>query len=96
VNSCRLRLKFSLLTQPCNVLLRGPSYDATMLEPIEPEAPGRLVAGPIVCPICWDHALERIEGIRLSTRTVDEHAIGKVSLYRCSHWHLFALFEREL
>jgi hypothetical protein len=67
-----------------------------MQESPEIEESARLVAGPIVCPICWDHALERIEGVHLSARTVIEHDISRVSLYRCSHWHLFALFHQTL
>jgi hypothetical protein len=67
-----------------------------MQEAAESEESARLVAGPIVCPICWDHALEMIEGIHLSARTVFEHEIGRVSIYRCSHWHMFAIFQQAL
>jgi hypothetical protein len=67
-----------------------------MQESVETDESARLVAGPIVCPICWDHALEKIEGIHLSARSISEHDISRVSMYRCCHWHLFALFEQTL
>ena len=47
---------------------------------------------PIVCPICWDHAVERVEGIVLSARQSGGRDLSQVSIYRCAHWHLFALF----
>jgi hypothetical protein len=68
-----------------------------MEEPHELEVSDRLVAGPIVCPVCWDHALEKLEGVRLSARTFAEQPfISRVHVYRCSHWHIFALFEQAL
>jgi hypothetical protein len=68
-----------------------------MNEPLEVEVSDRLVAGPIVCPICWDHALEKLEGIRLSARTFAEQPfISRVLLYRCSSWHIFAVFEQHV
>jgi hypothetical protein len=49
------------------------------------------------CPICWDHALEKLEGIRLSARTFAEQPfISRVLVYRCSSWHVFAVFEQAL
>jgi hypothetical protein len=71
-------------------------HDYYMQESPEIEESAKLVAGPIACRICWDHALERVEGIHLSARTVSEHDISRVLLYRCSHWHMFALFQQTL
>ena len=76
-------------------LARVPNRVRLMEEPLEVGV-SRLVAGPVVCPICWGHALERIEGIRLVARTVTEHDISRVLLYRCDHWHMFAVFEQAL
>jgi hypothetical protein len=68
-----------------------------MNEPSQVEVSDRLIAGPIVCPICWDHALEKLEGIRLSARTFAEQPfISRVLVYRCSSWHVFAVFEQAL
>lgn len=52
------------------------------------------IEAPIVCPVCWDHAVERIEGIVLSARSVDGRNLSQVSIYRCTHWHVFALFNQ--
>ncbi len=49
---------------------------------------------PIVCPVCWDHAVEKVEGITLSASNASGKIVGGASIYRCSHWHLFALFEQ--
>jgi len=49
---------------------------------------------PIVCPVCWDHAVERVEDVRLSAHTKDGRNVGGAFVYRCSHWHLFALFNQ--
>ena len=49
---------------------------------------------PIVCPVCWYHAVERVEGIVLSARPIGGHDLSQVSVYRCAHWHLFALFNQ--
>lgn len=43
------------------------------------------VRGPDGCPICWDHDLEKLDNVQLY------HGI----VYRCSSWHVFAVFERE-
>jgi hypothetical protein len=68
-----------------------------MEEPQEFEVSDRLIAGPIVCPICWDHALEKLEGVRLSARTYAEQPfINRALVYRCSSWHIFAVFEQTL
>jgi hypothetical protein len=46
---------------------------------------------PLVCPVCCDHEIERIEGIVLSAGATGGRELNQVSVYRCSHWHLFAL-----
>lgn len=56
----------------------------------------RLVAGPIVCPVCWDHALETLDGLHLTARTTAEQSVSRVHVYRCSAWHVFAVFEQSL
>jgi hypothetical protein len=49
------------------------------------------VEAPLVCPVCCDHAIEQIEGIVLSASAMGGRNLSNVSMYRCSHWHLFAL-----
>jgi hypothetical protein len=66
-----------------------------MLETSDNEITSRPTEGPIVCLVCRDHALEQLEGIHLSARTVKEQHISKVAVYRCSHGHLFALFRQN-
>jgi hypothetical protein len=67
-----------------------------MQQHVEVDLTKGLVAGPIVCPICWDHELEPIEGVRMVARTVTEHDVSRVRLYRCTAWHMFAVFEQTL
>ena len=73
----------------------APTYYPPMQQPLEVEE-SRLIAGPIVCPVCWDHALERIDGLHLTARTIEERRVSRVLMYRCSHWHVFAVFEQAL
>jgi hypothetical protein len=48
-------------------------------------------------PICWDHALEKLEGIRLSAKSYAEQPLmNRVVVYRCSSGHVFAVFEQTL
>jgi len=49
---------------------------------------------PIVCPVCWDRAIERVDGVRLSASNEQGRNIGRAAIYRCSRWHIFALFEQ--
>ena len=49
------------------------------------------VAAPIVCPVCCDDAIERIDGIVLSARAMGGRDLSQVTMYRCGHWHLFVL-----
>ena len=51
---------------------------------------------PIVCPICWDRSIEKLEGVALSASTSGGRNVGGAFVYRCSHWHLFALFQQQL
>jgi hypothetical protein len=51
---------------------------------------------PISCPICLDTTIERLEGIVLAARTRDGNEVAGVSVYHCSHWHLFALFNQPV
>ena len=51
----------------------------------------KTVEAPLVCPVCCDHDIERIEGIVLSASATGGRNLSQVSMYRCSHWHLFAL-----
>jgi len=54
------------------------------------------VESPITCPICCDHAVEQIEGIVLSARTAGGRDLSQVAVYRCDHWHLFALLYQPI
>jgi hypothetical protein len=63
--------------------------DATMPRSKEP-----LPGVPIACPLCLDHTVEQVEGIVLSAQPIGGREISKVSVYRCSFWHLFAVFEQ--
>lgn len=67
-----------------------------MEQSLEVDLTRGLAAGPVVCPICWDHELESIDGIRMIARTVTEHDVSRVSIYRCSAWHMFAVFEQTV
>ena len=50
------------------------------------------IEAPLSCPVCCDHAIEQIKGIVLSARAMGGRDLTQVTMYRCSHWHLFALF----
>ena len=47
---------------------------------------------PVVCPVCWDRAVEPVHGVRLSV-TINgiPSDVHGVSVFRCSSWHLFIL-----
>jgi hypothetical protein len=48
---------------------------------------------PTICPKCWDNMLEPVSGVELVA--VHSSAMTIVSpalLYRCSQWHIFAVF----
>lgn len=49
------------------------------------------VEAPLICPVCCDHGIEPIEGIALSASAMGGRELSRVSVYRCSHWHVFAL-----
>ena len=61
----------------------------------EQDIPRTLENMPTVCPVCWEHDITRVEDVRLSTDVGDAHEVGKASVYRCGHWHLFAVFEQS-
>ena len=61
----------------------------------ESNIPRPLIDTPTVCPVCWNHDITRVEDVRLATTSGDEHNVGKASVYRCGHWHLFALFDQS-
>jgi hypothetical protein len=65
-----------------------------MQQSIEQEISKALERGPIVCPVCWDHAVERIEGVTVSADNLNGKQISGVNLYHCSYWHAFAVFEQ--
>jgi hypothetical protein len=70
-----------------------PVYDAAMQQFAEAETLEALERGPLVCPVCWDHGVERIEGVTLSADNLRGKPISGALLYHCSHWHIFAVFE---
>lgn len=48
---------------------------------------------PIACPICLDHTIEPIEGVRLSASICGAvSCIHGVSAFHCSNWHVFTIF----
>jgi hypothetical protein len=65
----------------------------TMQQSIEQENPVALATGPIVCPVCWDHGVERIESVTLSADNLNGKPVSGALLYHCSHWHIFAVFD---
>jgi hypothetical protein len=68
-----------------------------MEEPREFEVSDRLIAGAYRLPDLLGSRFERLEGVRLSARTYAEQPFIKRALvYRCSSWHIFALFEQTL
>jgi hypothetical protein len=48
-----------------------------------------------VCPVCWDHAIEKIEGLAVSADNLNGKQISGAFLYRCTNWHIFAVFEQH-
>ena len=48
---------------------------------------------PIVCPICWDHAITPLKDIELiALHRTEIQVVPRVATYYCSNWHVFALF----
>ena len=47
---------------------------------------------PLRCPVCSDHMVEPLEGVRLSV-TINgvQSGVHGVSAYRCNQWHIFTL-----
>jgi hypothetical protein len=71
------------------------AYDAGMQQSTaEENTPRTLVDMPTVCPVCWNHDITRVEQVRLFTHQKSGQHVGRASVYRCAHWHLFALFDQ--
>lgn len=51
-----------------------------------------MVEAPLMCPICCDHGIEIVDGIRLAASNTQGDNIGRAVVYRCPQWHVFALF----
>lgn len=48
----------------------------------------------IICPQCWDHAVEPIQGVELfALQTSEPRRISDITVYRCQQWHVFAIFK---
>ena len=48
---------------------------------------------PIVCPNCWDRDIVPVHEVELvALHTPRVRVVTPVSLYRCSQWHVFAMF----
>jgi hypothetical protein len=48
----------------------------------------------IICPVCWDHAVEPVPDAQLfSLRASEPRLLTAVTVYRCRQWHIFAIFE---
>ena len=62
---------------------------------IEESIPATAVdEGPLVCPVCWDHGIEKIEGVTLTASTLLNRPISGAVVYHCNRWHIFAVFEQ--
>ena len=69
-------------------------YDPGMLSSNLAKSPPSPTETPVVCPVCWDHSVERVEGVKLTARSMGGGDLSQVIVYRCAHWHLFALFQQ--
>jgi hypothetical protein len=51
----------------------------------------------LMCPVCWDRAIVRIDGVQLVVaQPQEQHHISQASIYHCSKWHYFAVFHQEV
>lgn len=57
----------------------------------ETDIPRPLPHAPTVCPVCWNHNLAPVEGVRVS---VTGRYVGTASAYRCDNWHVFTVFDQ--
>jgi hypothetical protein len=50
---------------------------------------------PSICPVCWDHTVEPMEGVRLSV-TINGVCsnIHRIEAFHCSRWHIFIMVQR--
>jgi hypothetical protein len=51
---------------------------------------------PTRCPMCKNRALQPVEGIVLTAKLMGGKEISDVSVYRCGHRHLFAVFNQPV
>jgi hypothetical protein len=68
-------------------------YHAGMQQPsLQADAPPDEAPTPIACPICLDHAVIQMDGVRLSV-TINGvvSPIHAVSAYQCGNWHVFTI-----
>jgi hypothetical protein len=62
------------------------------MQPSEQVIPSNTpLEAPLVCPVCCDHEIERIDGIVLSARPMGDRDLSEAAMFRCRHWHLSAL-----
>jgi hypothetical protein len=48
---------------------------------------------PTICPKCWDNMLEPVSGVELvALHTSAITIVSPALLYRCSQWHIIAVF----
>ena len=51
----------------------------------------------IICPECWDHAVEPLPDTQLfSLHGSEPRLVTAVTVYRCRQWHVFAIFKTEV
>ena len=68
-------------------------YHAGMQQPsLQANARPDEAPTPIACPICLDHAVIQMDGVRLSV-TINGvvSPIHAVSAYQCGNWHVFTI-----
>ena len=52
---------------------------------------------PAVCPYCCDQSIERIGEVKLYAEHLPHQTtLIAGSVFRCSHWHVFAMFPSEV
>jgi hypothetical protein len=46
-----------------------------------------------MCPQCFDSMLQPVEGVELlALHTSEFRIVSPIALYRCTNWHIFAIF----
>jgi hypothetical protein len=52
-----------------------------------------LKESPIICPICWDHAIKPLQEVDLvAVHRTQMQFVPSIATYYCSYWHVFAVF----